>query len=469
MASVSTDPRGTRRVQFTGPDDRRRTLRLGKLSKRGAEEIAGLVERLIAAALTGTAPADGDSRRVAALPDATHAKLAAAGLFPPRRQPDADTLGPFLAAYLADRADAKPNTLRHLNDAAGHLRGFFGERQPLRKVTAGDADEFRRHLAAGGKRGRGPNTVNRWMGRAGQFFRHAHRKGLIDANPFEGQRVAVRGNPSRMAFVSAVNAARVLDACPDWEWRLIFALARFGGLRCPSELAPLTWADVHWPNPAAPAPRDRAGWIRITSPKTAHHAGGGERTIPLFPELLPHLHAAAEETGAEPDAPCVPRLASGTNPHTHMVRIIKRAGVTPWPKLFQNLRSTRQTELACRHPSHVVCAWMGNSRDVAAEHYLQVTDADFTRAGAGPVTGATGLRPPVSEPDATNGPTESDAESDARVTQNPTLRASAGNGDERRPNEKTLPGQPHPPSPAASRPDPPHYILPPEGIEPSTY
>ena len=449
MASVSSDPSGSRRVQFTGPDRKRRTVRLGKLSKRAASELAGVAERLNAANLAGQAPPEETARRVAALPDVTHAKFAAAGLIPPRERPEATALGPFLAAYLADRADAKPNTLRHLRDAAGHLRGFFGEDKPLRAVTAGDADEFRRHLAAGGRRGRGPNTVNRWMGRAGQFFRHAQRKGLIDANPFDGQKVAVRGNPARMVFVSTENAARVLAACPDWEWRLIFALARFGGLRCPSELKPLTWADVHWPNPAAAAPRDRAGWIRVSSPKTEHHAGGGERTIPLFPELLPHLHAAAEETDARPDEPCVPRLAGGTNPHTHMVRIVKRAGLEPWPKLFQNLRSTRQTELARVHPSHVVCAWMGNSRDVAAEHYLQVTDEDFARAGAGPVTGATGLRPPVSEQGGTNGEVEFDAESDARATHFPTLHGAARNGTDLRLSAETLQCQDEPPLPAA--------------------
>ena len=67
-----------------------------------------------------------------------------------------------------------------------------------------------------------------------------------------------------------------------------------------------------------------------------------------------------------------------------MERIIKRAGVTPWPKLFHNLRSTRQTELTEKFPSHVVCAWLGNSRAVAQDHYLQVTDAHFDKA----VTGA---------------------------------------------------------------------------------
>ncbi|MFH5806141.1 tyrosine-type recombinase/integrase [Alienimonas sp. DA493] len=455
MASVSTDPSGSRRVQFTGPDRRRRTIRLGKVSKRTAEEVAGLVERVNAAALAGHAPPDADARRIADMPDALHAKFAAAGLTPARESRE---LGTFLAAYLADRSDAKPNTLRHLNDAAEHLRGFFGVAKPLREITPGDADEFRRHLTRGGRRGRSSNTVNRWMGRAGQFFRHAHRKGLIDANPFEGQKTTVRGNPSRMAFISVENARRVLNACPDWEWRLIFALARFGGLRCPSELAPLTWDDVHWPDPAADNPREAHGWLRITSPKTAHHPGGGERVIPLFAELLPHLRAAAEATDASPEAPCIPRLAGGTNPHTHMKRIIERSGVKPWPKLFQNLRSTRQTELGRVHPAHVVCGWMGNTTDVAAEHYLQVTDHDYARAAA-----EGELIPWGREP------AESDAKSDARMTQNPTLHGAAPSGAEKRVPVKTLAAQGETPPSAAQGLYMPTNKLPPLGIEPRTY
>jgi len=32
------------------------------------------------------------------------------------------------------------------------------------------------------------------------------------------------------------------------------------------------------------------------------------------------------------------------------------------------------------HPAHVVHAWLGNSREVAEDHYLMVTDEDYRRA-----------------------------------------------------------------------------------------
>ena len=71
---------------------------------------------------------------------------------------------------------------------------------------------------------------------------------------------------------------------------------------------------------------------------------------------------------------------ANANLRTQLIRIIKKAGLISWPKLFQNLRATRQTELCERWAEHVVCAWIGNSRPVARKHYLQVTDEHFEQA-----------------------------------------------------------------------------------------
>ena len=68
------------------------------------------------------------------------------------------------------------------------------------------------------------------------------------------------------------------------------------------------------------------------------------------------------------------------NLRTTFEKIIKRAGLKKWPRLFHNLRSSRQTELEDQFPSHVVCAWMGNSEKVARKHYLQVTPEHIAKA-----------------------------------------------------------------------------------------
>ena len=114
--------------------------------------------------------------------------------------------------------------------------------------------------------------------------------------------------------------------------------------------------------------------------------------IPLFGELKPFIEEAFEQ--AEPGAefvisrhrPAAIRKDSGdwqnVNLSTQFRRIIKRAGIEPWPRLWNNLRSSRETELT-RIPGlglQTVVAWMGNSETVAMKHYLQVTDRDYEHA-----------------------------------------------------------------------------------------
>jgi hypothetical protein len=128
--------------------------------------------------------------------------------------------------------------------------------------------------------------------------------------------------------------------------------------------------------------------MTVRSPKTEHHEGHEKRVVPLFAELRPYLEAARAE--ADKDAeyvitiPAVERFRNGSgkkpNLATRMQKFIRQAGLKPWPKLFQNLRTSRQTELAKRFLEHVVCEWIGNSQIVAREHYLRVTEDDFASA-----------------------------------------------------------------------------------------
>src|SRR5262249_26977045 len=126
-------------------------------------------------------------------------------------------------------------------------------------------------------------------GHARQMLEDAVRLGHLTANPWKHVRQR-QGDPSeRRAYVPVEDAQRVIERCPNVWWRLLVALARFGGLRTPSEPFSLTWADVDW----------ERGRITVPSPKT-RSSGKAHRTIPLFPQLRPHLEAAFEaaEEGA---------------------------------------------------------------------------------------------------------------------------------------------------------------------------
>ncbi|MHC4878356.1 MAG: hypothetical protein ACYTGL_18045 [Planctomycetota bacterium] len=63
-------------------------------------------------------------------------------------------------------------------------------------------------------------------------------------------------------------------------------------------------------------------------------------------------------------------------------KIVKRAGVELWPKLFQALRATRETELAAVLPLHVVTACCGNTPTLALRHYLMMTDEHHQQAAS---------------------------------------------------------------------------------------
>jgi integrase len=270
-------------------------------------------------------------------------------------------LAAFIDGYIAKRTDVKGATATVYGHTRRNLVEFFGADKPLPAITPGDADEFKLYLLEQGLAE--DSTVRRRCGIAKQFFNAAWRRKLIYDNPFVDLKSVVHGNAELFHFVTRDDAQKIIDTCPDAQWR------------CPSEHLGLRWGDMDW----------ERGRMTVRSPKTEHHVGGESRIVPLFPELRPFLEESFEL--AEPGTEHVITMCrdSGKNFRTHMKRIIKRAGVKPWPKLFVNLRGTRETELAEEYPMHVVCAWIGNSQAVAAKHYLQVTDDHFSKAVHYPV------------------------------------------------------------------------------------
>jgi integrase len=126
----------------------------------------------------------------------------------------------------------------------------------------------------------------------------------------------------------------------------------------------LRWSDIDWV----------LGRIVIRSPKTEHHEIKEHRVIPLLPELRPYLEAVRDEAKPGYDCPLSDPVITryrdvNANLRTQLLRIVANAGLSPWPKLFQNLRASRATELAKEHPGHVAAAWLGHSTAVAQKHY----------------------------------------------------------------------------------------------------
>ncbi|MGF1583040.1 MAG: site-specific integrase, partial [Gemmataceae bacterium] len=184
-----------------------------------------------------------------------------------------------------------------------------------------------------------------------------------------------------------------LLATADPTWRTILALARLGGLRCPSEVLSIEWRHVDW---------ERSQLI-VPSPKTDRYDGKGSRTIPLFADLRPYLDEAFElATSSQTHVVGGGHLAKAQarngwkscNLRTTFGKLVKRAGLEPWPRLFHNLRSSRETELLEDFPVHVVAGWMGHDPKVSLKHYAQTTVEHFERAIGGAKSGAAENRKP---------------------------------------------------------------------------
>src|SRR5262245_26366039 len=141
MASISREPNGRRTIQFVASDGKRKTIRLGKVSRRIAEEVRVKVEALNAAAVAGLSWDAETARWIAGLSPVLADKLAAVGLIPRRGGRDA-RLQEFLDAYIAGRTDVKPGTATNLKIGAARLVEFFGPARELRTITAGDCDDW---------------------------------------------------------------------------------------------------------------------------------------------------------------------------------------------------------------------------------------------------------------------------------------------------------------------------------------
>jgi integrase len=378
MASLIHEKNGTHRICFAGQDKRRRTLRLPKMPKKAAQGTFHKVEHLISYQCSKAAIDPETAAWLSTIGDELHDRIARAGLAS-KRSDTQTTLEKYLDAFIAGKGSMQESTRVTYGHTKRNLIDFLGANKLLREITAGDAEEFREYLV-GLKLS--DATCRRRVAMAKQFFARAAKKKLIAENPFSDIKgLSVRGNDARRFMVTDKMIGQLMAILPSAEWRLAVVMARYGGVRVPSELFPLSWADIDWDKQR----------IKITSPKTANK-GKPYRFIPLWEKIRPHLEQCFEQA-ASGELYVFSQLrlfgqagrdrggqTKGTNLRTQLNRFIVKAGLSIWDKPWQNMRASRATELIHRHPAHLVNAWLGHTEAVAKEHYRNVLDSDYSDA-----------------------------------------------------------------------------------------
>jgi len=372
MASVAKCGSGYR-IIFNGPDGERKAIRLPGFNKRTALAVKVRVEELVQATMANGPLARDCAAWLSGVGDELYAKLAKVGLVEARRRMTvAEWFGQWIERKRSEGLCG--GTLTKIRVDTADFIGLFGD-MGIEAIAPEHGQRLIDHLRA---RGIGSATLHKRLQRTRQALGDAVKSGLLDKNPLQHVRVSA-GNPSeRRAYIPTADALRCIEAAPNVHWRLLIALARFAGLRTPSEPFSLKWEHVDWE-------RNR---LTVESPKG--RAGGKPyRTIPIFSALRPYL-AEAWELAPEGAVHVFPeswrQRAQGpngwinANMRTTFRKIVLRAGLTPWPRLWHNLRASCESDLAARFPLALVTKWFGNTPSVALRHYVDPTDSAYEQA-----------------------------------------------------------------------------------------
>ncbi len=364
VASVSVKD-GGKHLQIR-KDGKRISFYLGAISMAAARTIGGHIDHLVRCLKTGEEPKVSTQNWAQQIPTQwpkVADKLSELGLLNNGHKQD-EVFADFVEHYISTRRDVKPGTIKTWSRASQKVRTFFG-RRTIKSLTVKDGKDFLRWLRTPkdeGGAGHKGETPSKHLGHVRGFLNEAVDAEVITVNPF--RKVTAKRTPQsgRKQIIPVEHILRVIGVAPDAEMRATIALSYWGGLRTPSEHFVLKWGALRWDE----------GMMTVLSPKT-ERVGKEFRETPLFPELVPYLmdlHDVSEHTGPNDYVIQKRRKLSDANLRGRMYRLCTKAGVERWPKIFQNLRSTRQTTLEQFYPRGTVCAWIGNTEDIAESHYV---------------------------------------------------------------------------------------------------
>ncbi len=343
------------------------------------------IDALVTYLKNGEQPDIEVTRWITTLSPATHDKLEKWGLVTARTR--AVTLGYLIRIFTeGEKARGmKPKTLQNRALVGRQLIAFFGDDMLINDITEEDAsryDDYHRNREAGATWGRNLKTVK-------QFFNYAIKMEWIHKNPFSEFKSSSTPNPNLRVFVDNADITRLLEYCANSQERLILCLGRYGGLRIPSELQYMEWSDIDFANNRfiVKSPKKEI----LENQRKGFFSDNATRVVPMFPELRKAFMEYYEDF---PENGPV-RLFSQSKDLPSCLRInlthqgllcrynkaLRLSGIKRWSKFFQNMRSTRETELHnMGYNLKDICDILGNTPAVAMRHYLQKSPDLIIRA-----------------------------------------------------------------------------------------
>ena len=369
MATLTIDKRSGTLYHIQWYENKqRRSISLGgsKYSRKTAETVKEIVETLLwyrhniqivpektVANWLQTAPAE------------LLAKLAKVGLIAVHEK---KTCQHLWEAFLNKKKDAKWKTLRGYLNCQTQFYETFSPTEAIETITPDRLLEWKAAMLT--KLAEASTATYLKVTRTILNFA-VDQKWLPD-NPMRRIPIGSFVNRNKDRIISRGDYVKLLDACPNQEWRTIIALARIGGLRCPSELKQLRWTDINW----------EQNRFLVHSPKTEHHTNHRERIVPLFPELREELdrHFLADTSIGNT---FVIQDLQGTewNLGIPFQKIAHNAGLGTIVRPFDNMRMSRSNEVWESFGPAKENLWIGHSEATRRKHYKgELSDEAFAEA-----------------------------------------------------------------------------------------
>jgi len=178
---------------------------------------------------------------------------------------------------------------------------------------------------------------------------------------------STESDESRIFYVDRLLFSRVLSCCNNDRERLLLALARFGGLRMPSEIRHMRHSDI----------TDTI--IRI-HPDTKT----GAREVPYLSEIREIYERLLTGLLIKPspsDYIFTETDRGKSGPARILEQALKKSGIVRWPKLYINLRSSCITDFeTIGYTEKAMDSMFGNSARVRQKYYVQLRkDAEYRR------------------------------------------------------------------------------------------
>lgn len=333
MATLSKSHRNGKTywsIEFHDERRKRKAIWLSgtKFAPQTAKELKNVVEKIIYYRTNDLVPEKKILAWIQSASPILQEKLTKAGLI---EQPANHNCSELWDAFLETKIGIKDATLDTYLDAKRRFFLFFKEDEALQDLTQARMLQMKATLLTT----LAEATVAGAITKMKAVFNWAVTQEWIDESPLKGVGRGSFINRKNDRFVTMDEYQRLLDRCPCLEWRVIIALARIGGLRCPSEVLRLRWSDIDFEN----------NRFFVRSPKTEHYQGKEGRLVPLFPELRAEIRClTSTNKGAEHREYVISRYRDpNTNLGTQFARIVKMAEIEPIKRPFDNMRMSRST------------------------------------------------------------------------------------------------------------------------------